>query len=200
MTPPVVGNKLKRAALWAREKERKKKDKQAKRDARKKKRTRQQQLNRDGGEIGEIEPPAQRPRTLESTREVETTAVAAGDAEVLGDEADDEFAAHERLRRAETSPMQRGAAADGDADSPWNRGDAVAGSRRSRGDAAERVRRTARCLRCIAAPPRMGNVDSPRRWVAAAPWPGRGRDQRVAAGTARAPTASPGRASSSPRS
>ena len=102
----VVGNKLKRAALWAKEKQQNAKDKSDRRAARAKKRTRQQQLLRDGGSIGEVAEPVVQQRTLESTRETEPTTVAAGDAEVLADETDDEFAAHECPIRAEGVPRR----------------------------------------------------------------------------------------------
>ena len=54
------------------------------------KRRRQQEAAREGGSLGEAS--RKKPRTLENTREHEETSVAAADAEVFGDEADDEFA------------------------------------------------------------------------------------------------------------
>ena len=90
-----IGNKMKRAAVWAKEKAAKSKEKTKKKEERAKKRSRQQELARDGGSIGELEEPPTKQRTLESTREADRTTVAAGDGEVLGDEAEDEFAAHE---------------------------------------------------------------------------------------------------------
>ena len=51
--------------------------------------------------LGEAAPPKQIPRTIENTREEEETMVKADDSEVLGDEADDEFA---KYFSNETSP------------------------------------------------------------------------------------------------
>lgn len=93
---PHIGNKMKKAEVWAREKQQRSKEKgKKKEDLRRAKRTRQQDLARDGGEIGSLEPPPKIPRTLESTREKERTVVVAGDAEVPGDEVDDEFSRHD---------------------------------------------------------------------------------------------------------
>ena len=101
-----IGNKMKRAEVWAKEKAAKAKAKAKKKEERAKKRTRQQDLLRDGGEIGELEEPAKKQRTLENTREVETTAVYAGDKEVAGDEADDEFACHEYRPDCDGEPWE----------------------------------------------------------------------------------------------
>mmetsp|Transcript_6055 Transcript_6055/g.18251 ORF Transcript_6055/g.18251 Transcript_6055/m.18251 type:complete len:302 (-) Transcript_6055:305-1210(-) len=79
-----IANKAKRLEVFQREKAAKKREK---------KRLRQKELVRDGGEVGSEEVAKKRPRTLESTREVERTRVVDGDMdEVLGDEADDELA------------------------------------------------------------------------------------------------------------
>lgn len=92
---PAIGNKQQRAKVWAREKKEKRVDKDKRKEGRRKKRSRQHDLLRDGGELGEGLEPVLAPRTLESTREEEPTRVLASDAEILNDERDDEFAAHE---------------------------------------------------------------------------------------------------------
>ena len=94
-TRPTIGNKQQRAKIWAREKTQKREEKDKRKEQRRKKRSRQHDLLRDGGELGEGLEPALQPRTLENTREEEPTRVLEGDAEILRDEADDEFAAHE---------------------------------------------------------------------------------------------------------
>ena len=94
-TRPTIGNKQQRAKIWAREKTQKREEKDKRKEQRRKKRSRQHDLLRDGGELGEGLEPVLQPRTLENTREEEPTRVLDGDAEILRDEADDEFAAHE---------------------------------------------------------------------------------------------------------
>ena len=47
-------------------------------------------------ELGEAAPPKQIPRTIENTRIADETAVLPNDVEILGDEADDEFAEYYR--------------------------------------------------------------------------------------------------------
>ena len=84
----TIGNAAKRQEVFEREKALKK---LKKRDL---KRKRQKELARDGGSIGDAkEEEAKKPRTLESTREVEPTSVTKEHLDdVIGDEGDDEFA------------------------------------------------------------------------------------------------------------
>ena len=82
-----VGNKLKRTQVLAKEREAK---------AASRKRRRDEEAAAAGGER-----PKQAPRTLESTRTADSTVVAPNDAEVLRDEAEDEFA---RIYAGEEAP------------------------------------------------------------------------------------------------
>lgn len=82
INPSVIGNKLKRAEVFAAWSMAKKKDRKARQNARK--------LERE--QLGDAAPPKLQPHTLENTREADDTVVYPDDAEVLGDEADDEFA------------------------------------------------------------------------------------------------------------
>ena len=80
--PGEIANKIKRAEVHAKQQHEKKR---LQSEARRKR-------QRAAEELGAAAPPKQVPRTLDNTREVDDTIVAPGDAEVLGDEAEDEFA------------------------------------------------------------------------------------------------------------
>jgi len=82
--PKMIANKIKRGEVVAKLKAIQKREKRKKRDDRK---LLEQQL-------GAAAPPKQVPRTIDNTRELDETVVLPGDEEVLGDEADDEFAAY----------------------------------------------------------------------------------------------------------
>ena len=80
--PSHIKNKLKRNEVYAKYKNEKKVIKKKLRAERVK----------EIEALGDAAPPKQIPRTIENTREEEETMVKSDDAEVLGDEADDEFA------------------------------------------------------------------------------------------------------------
>jgi len=82
--PGHIKNKIKRAEVYKKYKSEKKNQK---------KKLRQERV-KEVEALGEAAPPKQVPRTLENTREAEETMVQPADAEVLGDEKDDEFAAY----------------------------------------------------------------------------------------------------------
>ena len=77
-----IRNKIKRNEVFARLQGEKKAATRVRRDKRK----------REEEELGAAAPPKQVPRTIEGTRTYDDTVVAADDEEVLGDEAEDEFA------------------------------------------------------------------------------------------------------------
>ncbi len=80
--PGAIRNKAKRAEVYARYKEQKKKLKKKLRELRVK----------EVEALGEAAPPKQIPKTIENTRAYDETMVKEGDMEVAGDERDDEFA------------------------------------------------------------------------------------------------------------
>jgi ribosome production factor 1 len=80
--PGKIGNKMKRAEVYARYKEQKKKLKKKLREMR----------VAEVEALGEAAPPKQIPKTIENTRALDETTVQEGDMEVAGDERDDEFA------------------------------------------------------------------------------------------------------------
>ena len=82
--PSAIGNKAKRAVVYAKYKMEKKKTKKILRAERVK----------ETEALGDKAPPKQVPNTLESMREIDETSVKADDQEVVGDERDDEFAAY----------------------------------------------------------------------------------------------------------
>jgi len=79
---PQIKNKMRRTALFLRQKHMKSIAK----------RKRRQKRKRDDEKLGDKAPPRQIPRTIENTREADETVVEPGDEEVLEDEANDEFA------------------------------------------------------------------------------------------------------------
>ena len=82
--PSKIGNKAKRAVVYAKYKMEKKKTKKMLRAERVK----------EIEALGDKAPPKQVPNTLENMREIDETTVKADDQEVVGDEKDDEFAAY----------------------------------------------------------------------------------------------------------
>lgn len=80
--PGQIKNKAKRAEVYAKYKEQKKKLKKKLRTLKEK----------EAEELGEAAAPKQLPRTIENTRKYDETFVDDNDEEVLGDEKDDEFA------------------------------------------------------------------------------------------------------------
>ena len=80
--PAEIANKIKRSQVYHKQLHEKKVEASAARRAR----------QRAATEAGAAAPPKQVPRTLDNTREVDDTVVAAGDEEVMRDEAGDEFA------------------------------------------------------------------------------------------------------------
>lgn len=81
INPSEIGNKVKRAEVFGRLRLAKAIEKRERREKRK----------REDDELGPDAPPKQKPRTIEGTREFNETIVEADDAEVVNDEADDEF-------------------------------------------------------------------------------------------------------------
>jgi ribosome production factor 1 len=82
--PSKIGNKAKRAVVYAKYKMEKKKTKKILRAERIK----------ETEALGDKAPPKQVPNTLENMREIDETTVKADDQEIIGDEKDDEFAAY----------------------------------------------------------------------------------------------------------
>mmetsp|Transcript_11417 Transcript_11417/g.39843 ORF Transcript_11417/g.39843 Transcript_11417/m.39843 type:complete len:314 (-) Transcript_11417:42-983(-) len=80
--PSQIGNKVKRAQVMARIRQEKRRQKVEKRRAR----------DEEREALGDAAPKAAPARTLDNTREYDDTIVAPGDAEVVADEAADEFA------------------------------------------------------------------------------------------------------------
>ena len=79
--PSKIKNKAKRAEVYSKYKQQKKKTKKSLKEQRVK----------EESSLGELAPPKQVPRTIENSREIDETTVAADDEEVIGDEKDDEF-------------------------------------------------------------------------------------------------------------
>lgn len=82
VNPSQIGNAIKRQEVYHKLRVAKQQEKTKRREKRK----------RDEEELGASAPAKQKPKTIEGSREHDDTVVAADDAEVLADEADDEFA------------------------------------------------------------------------------------------------------------
>jgi ribosome production factor 1 len=82
MRPADIKNKMKRAEIRGKQFYENKAAKRKRRDARRS----------EAERLGDAAPPKQIPHTLDNTREVDDTIVGPDDEEVMGDEADDEFA------------------------------------------------------------------------------------------------------------
>jgi ribosome production factor 1 len=80
--PSQIKNKAKRAEMYSKYKQQKKKLKKKLREER----------VAEVEALGEAAPPKQIPRTIENTRELDETVVKPDDDEIAGDEKDDEFA------------------------------------------------------------------------------------------------------------